>query len=602
MHIFDLPPELFAALAEQTVHTLGLQRTLRARLISKTFDAALTSAIFATTAIEREYASAPSDQRDRVIARPFPAKWAAGVLCARLKRRAASALTPGLEPQPEPPLLAVAREVVRRVGEAQEQGREESSAWTHDDIATAFAAAATAWDLGGNVVVAELVAPEEEERRDEWRNRDTSAAGVVRVCCSVAAWLGDEGLVAYFLSVWDKDKDKESDSNSDSVSDSDINDDPPFLGPPLWAAASRGHERIVRDLLARGASPVEAAFDTEWPYLSSASPVIAASATGNLALVRLLHGACSEAAKVALASSVWPVRKAAEGGDEAVVGFWLGELARVQEAEAEAEAEAGKAKEVTEEEEEQAQHERHDARALLLDAALLGACWHSHVPLASSLLAQGASTDALDTYTDAARKYTPLDIAVVRGCAPLITLLAVHGAVDDIHHSYNAPTALQIAASRGHTAAVMALLEAGAPVYRARGPLRVAAERGWVGTVKAILDSGFDVGRWDPYFDQEPGALGREAVFWAVVRGYGDVVRVLGEGGCDVNGARWGGREVMVVEARRSGHEDVVKVLLELGVVPPVGFESVKRDEAWAEPVDPEWADVQDRFLPYCLE
>lgn len=215
MHIFGLPIELFKAIMEQTVLILGLQRSLRARLVcsksqpycqrfarlkrTELFGEELLNAIFATRIIEEAKFPWHSE----------PHEWAIRLL----QEKALRDLTSGDQH------LVLIRQTVTSI---MQHHAEESY---QSRLAYLSAACACIVEHEGDSIA---------RRKSE---SEASADEVSQACLTLAAWLGDMSLVEAF------------------VEDTCPDPKPKYpFGTPLWAAARQGHIDIVQRLLKRGAS------------------------------------------------------------------------------------------------------------------------------------------------------------------------------------------------------------------------------------------------------------------------------------------------------------------------------------------------------------
>ncbi|KAF2142998.1 uncharacterized protein K452DRAFT_297510 [Aplosporella prunicola CBS 121167] len=225
MHMFDLPPEVFAAIMEQTAHTLKLRRTLRARLVCKTFDVGLTAAIFMTASIERFYrAGNPITIRGVCL---IPVKWPVPLLCKRTRER-----------EQRSAVFCVIREVVRRIMAArqcqlQEREREEEKEEGEQQCLESICTHISAWDIYSSELIAEIIKPEKPY---------PSEADMARACVSAAAWLGSISLVEHFI--------------AQAGPGFDIDAESMLLASPLWAATQQGHANMMQHLFALGAKPL----------------------------------------------------------------------------------------------------------------------------------------------------------------------------------------------------------------------------------------------------------------------------------------------------------------------------------------------------------
>lgn len=191
--------------------------------------------------------------------------------------------------------------------------------------------------------------------------------------------------------------------------------------------------------------------------------------------------------------------------------------------------------------------------------------WYSH-PLTSAvvgknlqivemLLSNGADVNALG-----GRHGCPLMAAAYMGMLDLIRLLVNRGArVND--ENDKGSDALYAACMAGNIGAVRLLLDLGADINarggKHRNALNAASAEGHLNIVRHLLEAGADV----DFFDEHYGNSVQVAAF----AGYKEIVRVLAEAGVDVN-ASGGDRGTALVAAAQNGHLEVVSLLFELGV------------------------------------
>jgi ankyrin repeat protein len=139
------------------------------------------------------------------------------------------------------------------------------------------------------------------------------------------------------------------------------------------------------------------------------------------------------------------------------------------------------------------------------------------------------------------------------GNAHVITALLAHGARINDQEETRGQTALMWAAAQGNTAAVRALIEAGADVsLRARGPVEPP-----LAAAEFTRSRYTRQGRVDDY----------SALMMAVRRGHIDTVRVLLDGGADVNDASSDGMSALVL-ACANAHWELAALLVERGANP----------------------------------
>ncbi|KAJ4183501.1 hypothetical protein NW759_017070, partial [Fusarium solani] len=219
---------------------------------------------------------------------------------------------------------------------------------------------------------------------------------------------------------------------------------------PLWWAAAKGHEAVVRLLLDRGAH-TEAADKDGW------TPLWRAAANGHEAVVRLLldRGAHTEAADKNGRTLLW---RATKNGHEAIVRLLLEKGAHTEAADK-------------------------DGWTPLSRAAANG-----HEAIVRLLLDRGAHTEAADK-----DGWTPLWRAAANGHEAVVRLLLDRGAHTEAADGYGR-TLLSWAAEGGHETVVRLLLDRGAYTEAVdrwgQTPLWWAAERGYEAVVRLLLDRG----------------------------------------------------------------------------------------------------------------
>jgi ankyrin repeat protein len=215
--------------------------------------------------------------------------------------------------------------------------------------------------------------------------------------------------------------------------------------------------------------------------------------------------------------------------------------------------------------------------------ALHWAAQHDDLPLASMLLKAGARAGAADD-TGA----TPLFLACMNRSGAMVTLLLDRKA-DPNAALLTGETALMTCSRTGNPSAVRALVAHGADVNRrepqhSQTALMWAAAGGHAEAVAALLNAGADVRARSRTYSQTVTSevtqrAGRETLNYNVLRGgstallfaarSGDAesVRVLVDGGANVDDAQPNGMTALV-EAAYSGHEDVGILLLDKGADP----------------------------------
>jgi len=207
-----------------------------------------------------------------------------------------------------------------------------------------------------------------------------------------------------------------------------------------------------------------------------------------------------------------------------------------------------------------AQYDRLDLMRLLLDAGAdpNAPCRWGLTPLmmvksaevAEALLAAGAEVNAVTQFNRSGMEpaKTALMKAAQGGRLAIVELLLAHGADTEMRDS-EGRSALIDAAASGHAEVARVLVEAGARVG-----LVEAAALGDSTTVKAFLSAGADL----------DGDLTGSALWWAAGNGQAEAVRLLLDGGADVN-ARVGRSVTALIQAALMGRTEVVKTLLARG-------------------------------------
>lgn len=283
---------------------------------------------------------------------------------------------------------------------------------------------------------------------------------------------------------------------------------------PLHAAASAGHEAVVRVLLAKGAQINVA------DHIIGVTPLHGAASAGHEAVVRLLSEKGATLSGVAKVLGT-PLHGAARKGHEAVVRLLLMKGAPINALD-------------------------QDGKTPLYEAANEG-----HEAVVRLLLEQGASIDAADEDGD-----TPLHSAVYGGHEAVVRRLLEQGA-DVNTQNKRGLTPLHEAASQGHKAVVGLLLEKGAPLNAAtKGgvtPLHAAAGADREAVVRRLLEQGAPVNAADE--------VGATPLHWAASNGHEAVVRLLLEKGADL-AARARDGATPLHAAAFGGHPGVVRLLL----------------------------------------
>ena len=208
--------------------------------------------------------------------------------------------------------------------------------------------------------------------------------------------------------------------------------------------------------------------------------------------------------------------------------------------------------------------------------ALHWAVYQEDVPLVDELLRAGANATVANR-----EGATPLYLAAVAGNRAIMDKLLKNGV--DVNGTVlrHGETPLMFAARTGHPDAVKLLLEAGASVnaketMRATTALMWAAEQGHAEVVKLLAAAGADVNAHSTIEEAKPrrGVVYKQGenqhtggvtpLVLAARQGNLDAVKVLAEGGADLDKASGDGSTAMVV-AIQNGHYHVARYLVEKG-------------------------------------
>ena len=149
-------------------------------------------------------------------------------------------------------------------------------------------------------------------------------------------------------------------------------------------------------------------------------------------------------------------------------------------------------------------------------------------------------------------------VAAEKGDTAAIKALIDAGADVNAWGEYGIYTPLQVAVEKGHIAAVKALIDAGANIhlrgkYRNSTPLHSAAEEGHVAVVKALIDAGANVNAYTREYYSTP-------LHYAAEQGHVAAVKALIDAGADVD-AKDKSRWTPLQEAASKGHTEVVRIL-----------------------------------------
>ncbi|KAF5228486.1 hypothetical protein FAUST_11033 [Fusarium austroamericanum] len=338
---------------------------------------------------------------------------------------------------------------------------------------------------------------------------------------------------------------------------------------PLWWAAERGHEAVVRLLLDWGADIEAANEDSQMPLLKAAlrgykdiMPLRGQMLLGWVfkrgydAVMWLLlnRGVVTNAAD---GDGQTPLLSASLTGHEAVVRLLLNRDASIKAADKNGRTPLWWA----------ALKGHKDIVRLLLDwgadieaadkngqTPLWGASSTGHEAVMRLLLDRGANIEAADKDGQ-----TSLLLAAQYGHEAVLRLLLDWGA--DIEAADQDGRASLLRASFiGHEAVVQLLRNCGADIEAAdksgRTPLWGASLTGHKAVVRLLLDWGADIEAADED--------GRTPLWWAALKGHKDIVRLLLDWGADIEAADKNG-QTPLWGASLTGHEAVVQLLLDRG-------------------------------------
>ncbi len=164
--------------------------------------------------------------------------------------------------------------------------------------------------------------------------------------------------------------------------------------------------------------------------------------------------------------------------------------------------------------------------ATAADAPVADAAMRADADGVRTLLKGGADVSAAQS-----DGMTALHWAALNGDLKTMDVLLVAGATREALTRVGAYTPLHLASQRGHGAAVVRLLEAGAKVGPVTStgvqPLHLAAQAGDVGAVKALLDRGAEI-------DAADTTHGRTALVFAVSKDRREVLSVLAARGANL--------------------------------------------------------------------
>lgn len=293
--------------------------------------------------------------------------------------------------------------------------------------------------------------------------------------------------------------------------------------PPLFWAAEKGHEGLVKLLFDTGAA-VDAMTSDGW------TPLFCAIEKGHENIMQLLldEGARPDHITNGRTSLEW----AAGQGHERVVRWLLGRYAR----------------------------RNSNILANVHSKALWAACEEGRDKIVRILLENGADVNGgAESFKDA--RGNSLWLASVQGHDKVVQILLENGAYMDAAAD-DRPDALQGASCMGNDKIVQMLLEWGADVNAqnsAFGTALHAASRGSsLKTVKILLEKGADVNAWRGCFPYDSPLL------TACSMSREEIVQILLEWGADVNAQDHNGTNALHVASRR-GSPNIVQMLLEKG-------------------------------------
>ena len=317
----------------------------------------------------------------------------------------------------------------------------------------------------------------------------------------------------------------------------------------LIAAASKGDQQQVQQLIACGVSPVSVTA-AGWSALHAAAmsgqlavmelllemgvpvdlankwgvnPLHCASSSNQMMAAQLLIKAGAQL-EAALRRPYTPLSLAARAGAGDVVKLLLSRGARVQAA--------------------------HSGRC----SPLHEAAWSKDLGVLQLLLDAGAEVDAISEQDFGS---TPLLVAALRGFATGASLLMKHGA-DVTVINKNGNNALARAAFAGEVETAELFLRCGVQVnlidHGGATPLMAAVFKGHFSVTQLLISQGADVNQ---------GEIGKPIHFAAKFNRY-QLLQLLLDSGADVNATdRWGGTALTHAAARV--HAEVVQLLLSRG-------------------------------------
>ncbi|KAL8717341.1 MAG: hypothetical protein Q9225_005401 [Loekoesia sp. 1 TL-2023] len=189
------------------------------------------------------------------------------------------------------------------------------------------------------------------------------------------------------------------------------------------------------------------------------------------------------------------------------------------------------------------------------------------LPLVKAMVERGADVNG---YADEICNQRPLELAARGGHEDVVSYLLASGAKQAERAAPLWDDAITAAAAKGHIGTLKILLQHGADINSRFGqfgttPVHEAARYNRVDTVRFLLDKGAVL---DVMQDDMVIFLGYEALRRAIKKGHKEIVRALAEGAVDVKSVApdcTDNSPPPIILAKMWGHDDIVKLLLELG-------------------------------------
>ena len=332
----------------------------------------------------------------------------------------------------------------------------------------------------------------------------------------------------------------------------DVNAEGYFNRTPLSLAAEEGATEIMQILLGSGsdADTPSGGEDKE----AASTPSIGSEALytaiekGDVEMVRLLVEAGADVNAAEGFGGDTPLHEAVEQGDAEIVKILVAAGADVNA-------------------------EGYFDRTPLSLAAEEGA-----TEIMQILLGSGPDADTPADGEDKEAASTPsigseaLYTAIEKGDVEMVRLLVEAGADVNASEGFGGDTPLHEAVEQGNAQIVKILVAAGADVnaegYFDRTPLSLAAAEGATEIMQILLGSGPDADTPADGEDKEAAStpsIGSEALYTAIEKGDVEMVRLLVEGGADVNAAEGFGGNTPLHEAVKKGDVEMVKILVAAG-------------------------------------